>query len=873
MSTTLEGTLSKWTNVMKGWQYRFFVLDENAGLLSYYTSKEKMMKGVRRGCVRLKDAVIGIDDQEDNTFTITVDHKTFHFQAQHSEEREKWVRRLEDTIRRHANRSRLWDNQSTFYLGGYQKDVVGNKRANHLELLGRRVSEADAYLQLIIEQTNKINARIENITDAEEKAKCKALQDNANAMLDHIKHSIVSLQIAKNMAHPINGIYNGPIIASTDSNSATASPTSTNAATSVGATTASKVAPLNSAADATASGKLDASGGEEEEDSTTENGLLPQTLPRAAADVHELEQQCSQYKQQQLAEQQYQQLRFRYQYSHQYNNKNVGMSGPIATSIDIVDIIADGIAYGTAADIATAAFGATTAPLAVDVPETSYSSSEDEEDFYDANDDPFTSMGNSPSYATRGFSVETTSPTYENAPETQPQKGSASVDASAKSSIVDRLDDYQTALTTVAETLPAGTPTSATASTTQPLSSAKTFQKYGDDDGSIDYDALYEEEEDSTISMEAHGSMISHLISQVKIGMDLTKVVLPTFILERRSLLEMYADYFAHPDLFLRIAEMESPRERIVETCRWYLSAYHAGRKSAVAKKPYNPILGEVFQCYWDLPGETPDEQVVKDGPVPWCHRNQLTFLAEQVSHHPPISAFYAEHVNKKITFSAHVWTKSKFLGLSIGVHNIGEGIVTLVDHSEEYIVTFPNGYGRSILTVPWIELGGTVEIRCPQTGYHATIEFLTKPFYGGKRNKVTAEIYAPNEKKPFVSIAGEWSGLMEAKWHDKNKTEVFVDVNRIPIFKKQVRPIVEQEEYESRRVWKEVTAGLKFNDIEKATNAKCAVEQIQRDEAKNRKDTETQWEHKYFRPVGDNWIYAKPLSQRVYQQEKESKR
>ncbi|XP_053966750.1 oxysterol-binding protein-related protein 9 isoform X3 [Anastrepha ludens] len=781
MSTTLEGTLSKWTNVMKGWQYRFFVLDENAGLLSYYTSKEKMMKGVRRGCVRLKDAVIGIDDQEDNTFTITVDHKTFHFQAQHSEEREKWVRRLEDTIRRHANRTRLWDNQSTFYLGGYQKDVIGNKRANHLELLSRRVSEADAYLQLIIEQTNKIDKRIEDVTDADEKAKCKPLQDNASAMLDHIKHSIVSLQIAKNMAHPINGIYNGPVTASTGINSVTASPTSANTVvTTSGGTSLTGKAPLACAMDLGTDAKLDVSAGEEEEDSTTEN--------------------------------------------------------------------------------------ATTAPLAVDVPETSYSSSEDEEDFYDANDDPFTSMGNSPSYATRGLS-----PTYENAPDTLPPKGSASVDISAKSSIVDRLDDYQTALTTVSESLPSISPTSAAASAPR-LSGDKTFQNYGDD-GSIDYDALYEEEEDSTISMEAHGSMISHLISQVKIGMDLTKVVLPTFILERRSLLEMYADYFAHPDLFLRIAEMETPRDRIVETCRWYLSAYHAGRKSAVAKKPYNPILGEVFQCYWNIPGEESDENAVSDGPVPWCHRNQLTFLAEQVSHHPPISAFYAEHVNKKITFSAHVWTKSKFLGLSIGVHNIGEGIVTLVDHSEEYIVTFPNGYGRSILTVPWIELGGTVEIRCPQTGYHATIEFLTKPFYGGKRNKVTAEIYAPNEKKPFVSIAGEWSGLMEAKWHDKNKTEVFVDVNRIPIFKKQVRPIVEQEEYESRRVWKEVTAGLKFNDIEKATNAKCAVEQIQRDQAKNRKETDTQWEHKYFRPVGENWIYTKPLSQRVYQQEKESKR
>lgn len=40
-----------------------------------------MVKGVRRGCVRLKGAVLGIDDQDPTTFTITVDHKTFHFQV------------------------------------------------------------------------------------------------------------------------------------------------------------------------------------------------------------------------------------------------------------------------------------------------------------------------------------------------------------------------------------------------------------------------------------------------------------------------------------------------------------------------------------------------------------------------------------------------------------------------------------------------------------------------------------------------------------------------------------------------------------------------------------------------------------------------
>ena len=43
-----------------------------------------------------------------------------------------------------------------------------------------------------------------------------------------------------------------------------------------------------------------------------------------------------------------------------------------------------------------------------------------------------------------------------------------------------------------------------------------------------------------------------HMISQVRIGMDLHRVTLPTFILEKRSLLEMYADFLAHPDLFAK---------------------------------------------------------------------------------------------------------------------------------------------------------------------------------------------------------------------------------------------------------------------------------------------------------------------------------
>jgi hypothetical protein len=133
---------------------------------------------------------------------------------------------------------------------------------------------------------------------------------------------------------------------------------------------------------------------------------------------------------------------------------------------------------------------------------------------------------------------------------------------------------------------------------------------------------------------------------------------------------------------------------------RWYLGAFHAGRRSEVAKKPYNPILGETFQCYWHLDGyddshsphsdkeASPTDGKAKtadgmtsgtssfvgpDGTLfPWIQdTDALVFFGEQVSHHPPISAFYAEHPRKKISLNAHIWTKSKFLGLSIGMNDL----------------------------------------------------------------------------------------------------------------------------------------------------------------------------------------------------------
>ena len=44
-------------------------------------------------------------------------------------------------------------------------------------------------------------------------------------------------------------------------------------------------------------------------------------------------------------------------------------------------------------------------------------------------------------------------------------------------------------------------------------------------------------------------------------------------------------------------------------------------------------------------------------------------------------------------------------------------------------------------------------KISCPQTGYNATIEFKTKPFFSNEQNKVIAEVFPPNIKKSILKV------------------------------------------------------------------------------------------------------------------------
>nr|CAD7570610.1 unnamed protein product [Timema californicum] len=97
-----EGQLFKYTNVMKGWQYRWFVLVPEAGVLSYYLNETERMQRPR-GSVHLAAAVISPSDEDSNTFTVnSATGEMFKLRASDARARHEWVSRIRAITEMHT---------------------------------------------------------------------------------------------------------------------------------------------------------------------------------------------------------------------------------------------------------------------------------------------------------------------------------------------------------------------------------------------------------------------------------------------------------------------------------------------------------------------------------------------------------------------------------------------------------------------------------------------------------------------------------------------------------------------------------------------------------------------------------------------------
>ncbi|XP_058940888.2 ceramide transfer protein-like [Pocillopora verrucosa] len=88
----LQGTLSKWTNYLHGWQERWVVLSN--GTLSYYKSEFDTAFGCR-GSMSVAKATIQPHEFDECRFDVSVNDCMYYLRAPDIEERQKWVNGLE----------------------------------------------------------------------------------------------------------------------------------------------------------------------------------------------------------------------------------------------------------------------------------------------------------------------------------------------------------------------------------------------------------------------------------------------------------------------------------------------------------------------------------------------------------------------------------------------------------------------------------------------------------------------------------------------------------------------------------------------------------------------------------------------------------
>lgn len=345
-------------------------------------------------------------------------------------------------------------------------------------------------------------------------------------------------------------------------------------------------------------------------------------------------------------------------------------------------------------------------------------------------------------------------------------------------------------------------------------------------------------EEDTQQVEPEQGNVLSHIISNLRPGADLSRVVLPTFILEPRSMLERITNFMCHPEMLLHIPEIDDPVLRFVAVVKFYLSGWHI-RPSGV-KKPLNPILGEIFTCYWDLPGD-----------------ERAYYISEQTCHHPPKSSYFYMAPDHGVRVDGTLKPRSKFLGNSAASMMEGVAFLSLLGRGkdrtrgERYLLTQPNMYARGILFGKMkYELGDQSFVRCPELDLVAEIDFKVKGWVSGTYNAIGGVIKVESTGEVLYELSGLWSDQMTITDVKTGQQEMFFDAHKSKPSPPLVRPLEDQEERESQRLWQHVVKGVNERDHELATDEKTRIEDRQREEAAARAAEGVEWTPRLFRRV-----------------------
>ena len=106
-------------------------------------------------------------------------------------------------------------------------------------------------------------------------------------------------------------------------------------------------------------------------------------------------------------------------------------------------------------------------------------------------------------------------------------------------------------------------------------------------------------------------------------------------------------------------------------------------------RKPFNPLLGETYEII----------------------QPTYRFISEQVSHHPPVSAFYLEGNGYNMT--ADTVVSSSFKGTSLEIRAVGLAHIHLTETGEHITYKRPdNSANNLVFGTLYVDLHGVAEIK-----------------------------------------------------------------------------------------------------------------------------------------------------------------
>ncbi|XP_058209101.1 oxysterol-binding protein-related protein 3C-like [Rhododendron vialii] len=223
---------------------------------------------------------------------------------------------------------------------------------------------------------------------------------------------------------------------------------------------------------------------------------------------------------------------------------------------------------------------------------------------------------------------------------------------------------------------------------------------------------------------------------QKYVGSDITSMVtLPVLIFEPMSMLQKMAELMEYSYLLDLADECEDPYMRLVYASSFFISVYYAIQRTW---KPFNPILGETYEM---------------------VNHGGITFIAEQVSHHPPVGAGHAE--NDHFVYDITSKVKTKLLGNSVEVYPLGRTRVTLKrDGVILDLVPPPTKVSNLIFGRTWIDSPGEMILTNLTTGDKVVMYFQPCGWFGAGRFEVDGYVYNAAEE-PKMLITGKWNESM----------------------------------------------------------------------------------------------------------------